>query len=161
MVGLDLALTLAVVKLKICSDSQLVMEQIQKGYEAKDERMAHYLTLVQAGLAKLGEWVVKRVPQTENIKANALARVVATLPIKEAVLFPIYFQDTSSIIATSICSTIEMDIKWMHEIVKCIRTGELLGEEKQGHKIKVQAAYFTLVIDNLYRRSFGGYTSSV
>lgn len=148
-------MTLAVVKLNICGDSQLVIEQIQKGYEAKDERMAHYLTLVQAGLAKLGEWVVKRVPQTENMKANALARVAATLPIKEAVLFPIYLQDTSSITTTSICSTIETDIEWMHEIVKCLRTGELLGKEKQGHKIRVQAACFTLVIGNLYRRSFG------
>lgn len=118
--------------------------------------MARYLTLVQAGLAKLGEWVVKRLPQTENIKANALARVAATLLIKEAVLFSIYLQDTSSITAASICSTIETNIEWMHEIVKCLRTGELLGEEKQAHKIRVQAACFTLVSDNLYRQSFGG-----
>ncbi|KAL6339389.1 hypothetical protein AAG906_032918 [Vitis piasezkii] len=61
---LDLALTLAAVKLKICSDSQLVIEQIQKEYEAKDERMACYLELVQDNLAKLGEWAQCYRPST-------------------------------------------------------------------------------------------------
>ncbi|RVX23740.1 hypothetical protein CK203_000028 [Vitis vinifera] len=60
---LDLALTLATVKLKICSDSQLVIQQIRKEYEAKEERMARYLELVQDNLAKLGEWAVERVPR--------------------------------------------------------------------------------------------------
>ena len=61
---LNLALTLAAVKLKICIDSQLIIEQIQKEYEAKNERMARYLTLVEDRLAKLGEWAIERVPQT-------------------------------------------------------------------------------------------------
>nr|CAN69501.1 hypothetical protein VITISV_024145 [Vitis vinifera] len=87
---LDLALTLATVKLKICSDSQLVIQQIRKEYEAKEERMARYLELVQDNLAKLGEWAVERVPQIENSKADALVEMVATLPIKAVVLLSIY-----------------------------------------------------------------------
>lgn len=55
LVKLDLALTLAIVKLKICINSQLIIEQIRKKYEAKNERMARYLTLVEDRLAKLGE----------------------------------------------------------------------------------------------------------
>lgn len=53
MSKLDIALTLAAIKLKICSDSQLVIGQIQKEYEANDEHMAHYFTLVQVSLTKL------------------------------------------------------------------------------------------------------------
>lgn len=82
MVGLDLALTLAAIKLEICSDFQLIIGQIQKEYEANDERMAHYLTLVEDHLAKLGEWVVKRIPRTKNLKVDALVGIAATLPIK-------------------------------------------------------------------------------
>ncbi|RVW81428.1 Pol polyprotein [Vitis vinifera] len=41
--GLDLALALSVSKLRIYSDSQLVVRHIQKEYEAKDSRMARYL----------------------------------------------------------------------------------------------------------------------
>ena len=41
--GLDLALALSVSKLRIYSDSQLVVKHVQEEYEAKDARMARYL----------------------------------------------------------------------------------------------------------------------
>ena len=52
--------------------------------------MTHYIALIQDNLAKLGEWVVERVLRTENLKVDALAGIVATLPIKEAMLLSIY-----------------------------------------------------------------------
>lgn len=73
LAGLDLALTLAVIRLEICSDSQLIVGQIQKKYEAKDKRTTHYLTLVEKCLGKLVEWTIRRVPRTENSKDDALA----------------------------------------------------------------------------------------
>lgn len=106
---MNLVLALLADRLRICSSSQLVIEHIKKEYEAKDERMASYLALVQAGLAKLSEWVVERVPRTENSKAKALAKIDATLLIKEAMLPPVYLQTASSITTTSICSTVEFD----------------------------------------------------
>ncbi|RVW50665.1 Transposon Ty3-I Gag-Pol polyprotein [Vitis vinifera] len=42
--GLDLALALSVSKLRVYSDSQLVVRHVQNEYEAKDARMARYLT---------------------------------------------------------------------------------------------------------------------
>ncbi|RVW22433.1 hypothetical protein CK203_099235 [Vitis vinifera] len=41
--GLDLALALSVSKLRVYSDSQLVVRHVRKEYEAKDECMARYL----------------------------------------------------------------------------------------------------------------------
>ena len=55
LVGLDLALTMTMTKLEICNDSQLIIEQIQKEYEAKDECMTRYLTLSEDCLKKLDE----------------------------------------------------------------------------------------------------------
>ena len=55
LAGLGLALTLATIKLEICSDSQLIVEKIHKEYKAKDECMAHYLTMVEDRLKKLDE----------------------------------------------------------------------------------------------------------
>ena len=45
--GLDLTLALSVSKLRVYSDSQLVVRHVQKEYEAKDARMARYLTKVR------------------------------------------------------------------------------------------------------------------
>ena len=93
--------------------------------------MAHYLTLVQNNLAKLGEWAVDWVPRIENSKADALAEVAATLPLEEAMLLPIYLQTTSSIVAASICSTIEKNTYWTYEIRKYLRIRELPKDKKQ------------------------------
>ena len=125
MAKLDLALALAATKLEICSDSQLIVERIKKEYEANNERMARYLTLVKDRLKKLDEWKVKRIPQTENLKVDTLAEMATTLPIREAVMLPIYLQTTSSIIPESIFNTVEVDLNWMHDIVKYLQLGEL------------------------------------
>ncbi|RVW34403.1 hypothetical protein CK203_092161 [Vitis vinifera] len=90
LAGLNLFLTLSTSKIEICSDSQLVVGQIQREYEAKDERMARYLSKVQVTLDRLSKSAIKRIPRTKNVQANALARIVATLPIKEAILMSVY-----------------------------------------------------------------------
>nr|CAN83850.1 hypothetical protein VITISV_008562 [Vitis vinifera] len=59
LTGLDLALVLATTKLEIKSDSQLIVGQIQREYEAKDERMARYLAMVESHLKKLDKWVIR------------------------------------------------------------------------------------------------------
>ena len=52
LVGLDLTLMLAAAKLEVRRDSQPIVEQIQWEYEAKDERMARYLAMVEERLKK-------------------------------------------------------------------------------------------------------------
>ncbi|KAL6350663.1 hypothetical protein AAG906_028115 [Vitis piasezkii] len=66
LVGLDLALTLIATKLEIRSDSQLIVGQIQREYEAKDECMARYLTMMEDHLKKLNEWVIRWVNEKKN-----------------------------------------------------------------------------------------------
>ena len=44
---MELALALSFPKLRVYSDSQLVVRHVQKEYEAKDERMTRYLTKVR------------------------------------------------------------------------------------------------------------------
>ena len=55
LVGLDLALVLVATKLEIRNDSQLIFGQIQQEYEAKDERMTRFLTMVESRLEKQNE----------------------------------------------------------------------------------------------------------
>ena len=55
LVRLDLALVLVENKFEIMSDSQLIVGHIQQEYEAKDEHMARYLSMVESCLEKLEE----------------------------------------------------------------------------------------------------------
>ena len=59
--------------------------------------MAHYLAMVEYRLKKLDEWVIRLVPQKENVKADALAEIATTLPIKEVVMLPVYLKTMLSI----------------------------------------------------------------
>ncbi|RVW75347.1 Retrovirus-related Pol polyprotein from transposon 17.6 [Vitis vinifera] len=78
--GLDLALALSVSKLRIHSDSQLV---------------------------QFTEWTIEKIKRADNRRADALAGIAASLPIKEAILLPIHVQTNPSVSEISNCNTIE------------------------------------------------------
>ncbi|RVW96537.1 Retrovirus-related Pol polyprotein from transposon 17.6 [Vitis vinifera] len=147
--GLDLALALSVSKLRIYSDSQLVVRHVQKEYEAKDARMVRYLTKVRNTLQRFTEWTIEKIRRTENGRADALAGIAASLPIKEAILLPIHVQTDPSVVGISTCNTIEAnqanDQEWTDNIAEYLRTGTLPGDPKQAHKVRVQAARFTVI----------------
>ena len=62
----------------------------------------------------------------------------------------------SFITVAPVCNTNEASIGWMNEIETYLQTGDLPEESKLAHKIRVQAARFTPIGNNLYRQSFGG-----
>nr|CAN76858.1 hypothetical protein VITISV_001664 [Vitis vinifera] len=137
--GLALALALSVSKLRVYSDSQLVVRHVQKEYEAKDERMARYLAKVRDILQRFTKWTIEKIKRTENGRTDALAGIVVSLPIKETIFLPVHVQANSSVTETSTCNT-----------------GTLPEDPKQAHKIRVQATRFTLVGGHLYKCSFTG-----
>ena len=120
--GLDLALALSVSKLRVYSDSQLVVRHVQKEYKAKDAHMARYLTKVRDTLQRFTEWTIEKIRRTENGCADALAGIAASLPIKEAILLPMYVQVNPSVAETSTCNTIEVNQadsqEWTSDIIK-------------------------------------------
>ncbi|KAL6331838.1 hypothetical protein AAG906_020182 [Vitis piasezkii] len=119
---LDLALMLVVAKFKVRSDSQLIVRQIQQEYEAKVERMARYLSMVEERLKKLDEWIIRQVPQEENGKADALAGIVATLLIHVMIMLPIYLKVAPSITLGLVCNTSQTNSRWMLNIIKYLHT---------------------------------------
>ena len=142
--GLDLALALSVSKLRIFSDSQLVVKHVQEEYEAKDAHMARYLAKVRNTLRQFTEWTIEKIK-----RADALAGIAASLPIKEAILLPIHVQPNPSVTEISTCNTIEAnqadDQEWTYDIAEYLQIDTLPGDLKQAHKIWVQAARFTLI----------------
>ena len=83
------------------------MRHVREEYGARDERMTPYLTKVRGTLQRLGKWTIEKVPRADNVRADALAGIIASLPIKEAILLPIYVQANPSITEASACNAIE------------------------------------------------------
>ena len=153
--GLDLALALSISKLRIYSDSQLVVRHLQEEYGAKDKHMTRYLTKVRDTLHRLGEWTIEKIPRADNIRADTLAGIVVSLPIKETILLPIYVQTSPFITKAPTCNTIEESQEesqeWTRVIAEYLRTDTLPDEPKQAHKIWVQTTRFTLIGECFYK----------
>ena len=104
---MELALALSVSRLRVYSDSQLVVRHVQKEYEAKDERMVGYLTKVRDTLQRFTEWTIEKIKRTENRRADALAGIAVSFRIKEAILLLIHVQTNPSVAEASACNNIE------------------------------------------------------
>ena len=65
-------------QLEVCSDSQLVLKQIEDSYEARGEKMILYLKKVRELLKKFVRVQVRYVPRVENSQVNALAKLATT-----------------------------------------------------------------------------------
>ena len=75
IVGLNLAHSMEVEQLEVCSDSQLVVRQIEDSYETEGKKMILYLKKVRELLKKFVRVQVRHVPKTENSRADALAKL--------------------------------------------------------------------------------------
>ena len=78
IVRLNLAHSMEADQLEICSDSQLVVKRIENSYEAKGEKMIHYLEKVRELLKKFTRDQVRHVPRAENTRVDALAKLATT-----------------------------------------------------------------------------------
>ena len=98
IVGLELALAVGADSLSIRSDSQLVVGEVNVEFEFRDPQMEKYASLVKHKLSTLSAWKLEHFPRDSNERADALAAMAASLPIKEIIYLPIYYQPGSFIL---------------------------------------------------------------
>ena len=101
-------------------------------------------------------WKLEDIPRDSNERADALATVVASLPIKETVFLLIYYRQASSITTNQVNKINEACSSWMPSIVHYLSSGELPDDNIEASKIQVQATGFSLVNGQSYKRSLDG-----
>ena len=118
--------------------------------------MEKYASLAKQKLSTLSAWKLEHVPRNHNEKAGALAAIAASLPIKESIYLPIYYQPESSISHAMVSRIEEVTPSWKDPIQLYIATRKLPEDRNKAHKIQVQSVRFSLVDGQLYKRSLGG-----
>ena len=73
--GLNLAHSMEIDQLEVCSDSQLVIKKIEDTNEAKGEKMVLYLKKVRELLRKFVLVQFRHMSRAENSRADALAKL--------------------------------------------------------------------------------------
>ena len=77
LTGLRIAKVLGATTLRVQSDSQLVVGQVNSEYEVKEDRMAKYLSLVRDIMARFDEVVLVQIPREQNTEVDVLAKLAS------------------------------------------------------------------------------------
>ena len=153
--GLNLAHSLEVDQLEVCSDSQLVVRQIEDTYEVKRGRMILYLRKVRDLLKKFVLVQIKHVPRAENSRADALEKLATASQEDLSSSTPVEYLAKPSIDLCDVqVAQIRSDLNWMDPIWDYITDGRLLDDPKEAAKIRTRSARFTNHKGSLYKRGF-------
>ncbi|XP_070050151.1 uncharacterized protein LOC142171906 [Nicotiana tabacum] len=153
--GIELARGLGSEVIEVKCDSQLVVNQIHRSFDAIGEHMHQYLNKVQVLLFQFREWSVIHIPKEENMEADVLANLGPSMEIKGA--------DSGVVVAFSPrCGwSCEVNLKnlvwdWRNEFIEYLRHGKLPDDSKASRVLRAKTARYCLVDGQLYRRSFLG-----
>ena len=142
-------------QLEVCSDSQLVVRQIEDTYEAKGEKMILYLKKVRELLKKFMLVQVRHIPRAENSRANTLAKLATASQEDLNRLTPIKHLAEPSIDFTDIeVSPVTTEPSWMNPIWDYLIGGLLPNDPKEAAKLRTRLARFTVHKGRLYKRGF-------
>ncbi|KAM1244767.1 hypothetical protein ACFX2I_036040 [Malus domestica] len=97
LAGIRMAKDLAVKKLAIHSDSQLITNQATGEYTAKHPGMAQYLEKVRRQLEAFQTYTLTQVPRADNAHADALAGLGSALDHQFKRSIPVEYLDKPSI----------------------------------------------------------------
>ncbi|XP_052203478.1 uncharacterized protein LOC127808828 [Diospyros lotus] len=142
-------------RLKIFSDSQLVVCQVQGEYQTKGPKMVAYLQKVRELFHFFKECEVNQVPRSQNSHANALARLASVGEADSLGAIPIKFLATPSMEEKTETLTIELrPDSWMKPIVDYLQGGQLPNDKLEARCIRARAARYCICDDVLYKRGF-------
>lgn len=71
--GLKMALKLGAARVRLCTDSELLVRQVEGAYKVKSARLRPLFDEVKQLLARFGGWEIRHVPRDLNTRADALA----------------------------------------------------------------------------------------
>ncbi|XP_077242342.1 uncharacterized protein LOC143882822 [Tasmannia lanceolata] len=134
LAGMNLAVQTGAQRLKAYCDSQLVANQIQGIYEARDERMIKYLSQVRQLSSKFRSFEVVRIPRTDNTKADVLSKLAASGYTTLGNICMEFLQASSIERKAAEIMQVEHEPCWMDEIVDYLRSGKLPEAKREARK---------------------------
>jgi ribonuclease HI len=150
LTALRIAKELGANRLKIQSDSQLIVGQVNGEYEAREDRMTKYLKLVRNAMKWFDEVRLVQIPREQNTEANALAKLASS---DEATDQYIEVQHSPSHLEEEL-SPINVSNSWMTPIVNYLEDETLPLDPVEARKLKVRSTRFILIQGVLYKRGF-------
>ncbi|VFQ85622.1 unnamed protein product [Cuscuta campestris] len=135
--------------------------------EAEYEALASRLSdLIRALLREMEEFRLTRIPQSENIDADMLSKLMQSCPEHVSKLAKIEILDQPSVDRLAIAEVqegqnspdrvIEANKCWRTHLMEYMMTGQNSYDEERARKVVLRAPQFQALDGHLYKRAFGG-----
>ncbi|XP_058180016.1 uncharacterized protein LOC131298549 [Rhododendron vialii] len=157
LAGLRSAKTLKVKRIMVYCDSQLMVNQLSKEYEARNEKMAAYIEAAKDLLDTFEKVYVEQISFV-HAHVDSLAWLATAVPteFKRKVAVD-YLSEPSIGRSLELVLDVNQGPSWMDPIVEYLRDETLPFDKKEAHKIKTKFARFWLFLNGkLYRKSITG-----
>ncbi|XP_070009718.1 uncharacterized protein [Nicotiana sylvestris] len=156
--GLELAKSLGAEVIEAKCDSLLVVNQENKSFEVREDRMQRYLDKLQVTLYRLKEWTLDHVPREQNSEVDALANLGSSVK-EDDIVSGTVVQLSRSVVEeghAEINST-SLTWDWRNKYIDYLKNGKLPSDHKESRALRTKAARFALDGDGtLYRITFDG-----
>ncbi|PKA46228.1 hypothetical protein AXF42_Ash021494 [Apostasia shenzhenica] len=145
--GLNFALSMTVKCIQVFSDSQLVVNQVNRAFKIKDEVLKKYLQQAQSLISQFEDFSLTHIPREENQVADRLAKVGLSDLCRTQVLKRPCFE----------CAEIHSEEHlpcWMDKILNYLKEGTQPDNRQEAKKLKLKNAKYVLINGELYRRCY-------
>ena len=140
--------------LKVYSDSQLVVYQVNETYQARGKTMVAYLEKAKELIRLIPLFTIKVVPRSKNSHADALAKLASTKNTELLNVVTVEFLFEPSINQRPAVMELEQEPSWMDLIMAYLKIGKLLENKMKARILRVKVAHYVIYDDKLYRRGY-------
>ena len=168
VIGLEVALEMKIQSLEVFGDSLLVIKQMRGEFAVKHENLIPYYEKAKGLLDQFQDIALNHIPRSKNGKADALAKLAASLTLPEERDIQITIgerhvlsqsmerveEENTVNLITFLNNANEND--WRQPVKDYIQKGVLPEDLKKRVDVRRRAARFVVCNDTLYKRSFDG-----
>ncbi|XP_074589522.1 uncharacterized protein LOC141845354 [Curcuma longa] len=151
LAGLQAAKRMGATRVHLYSDSQLVAQQVEGHYEVHNDRLRRYTEAFTKLKAEFKEVSLLKIPRTENVKADELARLASSLT---------EWTDEGPVTQIAFVAQIDQSEAvtepedWRSPLLNFLKTGVAPSNSDLAKVLRRHVTRFTLVGDQLYRCVF-------
>ncbi|XP_071688521.1 uncharacterized protein [Rutidosis leptorrhynchoides] len=140
--------------LKVSVDSQLVANQMNGTFEARDPVIQKYLRLTEEMANKFEFFSITQVPRSMNKKADALSKLATSVfsHFSKDVWVEVLCQKSTDVVQE--VAPVEEVETWMSPIITYLKTRTLPVDGAAARKIRMKAPLYMLREGVLFKKSF-------
>ncbi|KAJ8467305.1 hypothetical protein OPV22_029857 [Ensete ventricosum] len=150
--GLKVTAELGAEDIKIFTDSQLVAGQVNGTFETREAAIVKYLAEVRLMPARFRRCTITKVPRSENVQADALARLASSHTTDTPTGAMVRTIGPS--IGPTMMTVDQEDGGWTDEILRFKQAGVLPEDKAAARRIRRTESWYCIVDGRLYRRGF-------